>query len=157
VLVGVEEEHHERQVVVELKQAQVRVVDARQPNPDELIAEVFNAVKTNNLLVEIPAVTSGDAAEGDHQGLAGLPGQLAGLAVAGQPAAAGHLARRRPAPAAGRPAPLPFLGRYRPTRPQRHRRRDQTAAQLAHELLRSQKSRALPRAGAHGGPLTPPA
>jgi hypothetical protein len=93
-LVRVQEEHHEGQIEVEFEQVQIRAVHARQANPYELVGEVFDAIETNNLLVEIPAVASGDAAEHQHDRFAGLAREPLALFVTGQPTLLGQLERR---------------------------------------------------------------
>jgi hypothetical protein len=69
--VGVEEEDHEGQVVVELEEAEVGVVDSGQPDTDELVGDVFDAVETDNLPVKLTTVRSGDAPHDHHDRLAG--------------------------------------------------------------------------------------
>jgi len=88
-LVGVQKEDHEGQVVIELEEAQVGEVDAREANADELFGLGLDLVETDNLPVKFMAVRSGDAAEDDHEGLAGAAGGVEASLVAGQPAVLG--------------------------------------------------------------------
>jgi hypothetical protein len=62
---GVEEEHREGQVVVELEEVQIEVVDARQPDADEALGDVFDLLQTDNLPVKLTAGRSGLAAQHD--------------------------------------------------------------------------------------------
>jgi hypothetical protein len=96
--VGIEEEDHEGQVVVELEQVQVEVVDARQTDPDELVSNVFDLFETDNLPVKKMAVRSRDAAHDDHQWLAAFARPVLPLLQAGEPAVACRLCRVAPAP-----------------------------------------------------------
>jgi hypothetical protein len=82
---GVEKEHDEGEVVVELKQIQVEIVDARQPNADELVGGVFDSLETDNLPVEIIAVNSRHAAQDRHERLARLFRLGLALGEAGDP------------------------------------------------------------------------
>jgi hypothetical protein len=68
---SVQEEDHERQVVVELKQIQVCVVNSGESNPYELAGELFEALETDNLPVKFPTGRSWHAAYHDHKRLAG--------------------------------------------------------------------------------------
>jgi hypothetical protein len=70
-LVGVQEEHHEGQVVVEFKQVQVHRIDACQPNPNELVGDFFDALQTDNLPVKIMTRRSRHTAQDHHERLAG--------------------------------------------------------------------------------------
>jgi hypothetical protein len=70
---GVQEEHHQRQIVIEFKKIEVLVIDARQADAHELIREVLDALQTDNLPVELSAGASRHTAHHYHQGLAALP------------------------------------------------------------------------------------
>jgi hypothetical protein len=95
---GVQEEDRERQVVVELEQAQVQVIDAGQPDADEVVGDPLKALQTDNLPVKLPAVRSGHAAQDHHERLAGLPGPGLPLLQAGQPPVPRGLRIAEPSP-----------------------------------------------------------
>jgi hypothetical protein len=95
---GVQEEDRERQVVVELEQVQVEVIDAGQPDADELVGDVVDALQTDNLPVKFAAVRSGLAAQDHHERLAG-PARLGlPLLQAEKPAVPGGLRTAEPPP-----------------------------------------------------------
>jgi len=75
LFLGIHEEDHERQVVVEVEQIQVQVVDARQADPDELVGDVFDVLQTDNLPVKFMASRSRLAADDDHERLAAFARQ----------------------------------------------------------------------------------
>src|SRR5262249_44260371 len=85
-LVGIEEEHHEGEVVIELEEVQIEVVDARQADANELISQLFDLLQTDNLPVENVAIDSRHTAQDDHQGFAGLPRLCPALVEAEGPA-----------------------------------------------------------------------
>jgi hypothetical protein len=85
LLVRVQEEDHERKVVIELEQFQVDVVDAGQPDADKPIGEVFDARQTDNLPVKITAARSGHTPHDDHERLAGRSRLSLARAQAEQP------------------------------------------------------------------------
>jgi hypothetical protein len=87
--VGVQEEHRQGQVVVELEQIEVNVVNAGEPDADEVVGKILEALETDNLPVENMAGDSRHAAQHDHQRLAGLPRSLFAGTQAGQPAVPG--------------------------------------------------------------------
>ncbi len=71
--VGVEQEHGERLVVVELEQRQVEAVGRDDADADELVQQRPDAlVLVDQVVVELDALLAGDAAEHDQQRLAGL-------------------------------------------------------------------------------------
>ncbi len=61
------------------------MLDLRQSDEYEVISEIADLVKTNNLLVEFAAVQSGDAAEDDHDRLALLLSRRESTAVIARP------------------------------------------------------------------------
>jgi hypothetical protein len=129
--VRVKEKDHERQVVVKREQVQVGLVDARQTNPNESVREVFDAIQTNNLFVKALAVRSGDAAEDEHDRLAGLAGAVLGLPVIAQPAVPGCFLRRRSASS---------LCRSATNEKRRNRQREEADQGRSHENLRMGQS-----------------
>jgi hypothetical protein len=91
--VGVEEEVHQGEVIVEVEQIEIQVVDTRQPDANELIGNIGQSFESDNLPVEDATGRSRHAADGDHERLAG-PARL-GLSgfEAGEPAvSAAHVA-----------------------------------------------------------------
>ena len=72
----IQEEDHECEVVVEIKQIEVHIVDAGQPNSNELIGDIFDLFQTDNLPVKLSAVNSRDATKNHHKGLSALLGLL---------------------------------------------------------------------------------
>ncbi len=61
------------------------MLDLCQPDENEVISEIADLVKTNNLLVEFATVQSGDAAEDDHDRLALSLSRREGTAVIAGP------------------------------------------------------------------------
>jgi hypothetical protein len=78
-LILVQEEDHESEVVIELKQVQVHAVDTRQPNPHELVGDLADAFQTDNLPVKFSAIDSRHAAKHHHEGHAIFVGLLEAL------------------------------------------------------------------------------
>src|SRR6516162_7432047 len=72
VLLGVEEKDHEREVVVEFKQVQIKVVDARKANADELVGNAIQVCQTDNLPVKFSAGRSRQTPDNHHERLAAL-------------------------------------------------------------------------------------
>jgi hypothetical protein len=70
LFLGIQEEHHEGQVVVEFKEVQIQIVDPRQPDPHELVRDVLEVLQTDNLPVKFMASRSRHAANDNHEGLA---------------------------------------------------------------------------------------
>jgi hypothetical protein len=87
----VQEEDHKRQVVIEIEQIQVQLVDARQPDPDELVGNIFEAFQTDNLPVKFQARRSRHAAYDDHERFAALSRQVFALLKTGNPSVLGGL------------------------------------------------------------------
>jgi carbamate kinase len=52
LLFRVQEEDHEREVIVEFKQVQIDVLDPGQANPDKLVGKIFDPFQTDNLPVK---------------------------------------------------------------------------------------------------------
>ena len=86
MLFGVKEEHHHRQIEVEVEQVDVGVVDGRLPHTDELVGQILDPFQTNNLLVKFIALPSRDAAKHQHQRAVRFAGQRPGLVIVEQPA-----------------------------------------------------------------------
>jgi hypothetical protein len=124
----VQEKNHECQIVIELKKAQVRPIDARQPYPNEFVGEILNAFQTNNLFVKLLAIRSRDATKNDHQWFAGLTGDLLGLPVIAQPAFPGRRLFGQSSPP---------LRRHGTARQRGNRQSDQTNQHYFHETLRA--------------------
>jgi hypothetical protein len=61
-----QEEDHERQVVIEVEEVQVEVINARQPDADELLGDALEAFQTDNLPVEFAAGQSRLTAQDNH-------------------------------------------------------------------------------------------
>jgi hypothetical protein len=74
------------------EETQVEPFDARQPDAHELVSDVFDALKTDNLPVVLEAVNSRLAAQDDHERLARLPCLRLALGQAGEPAVPGRFA-----------------------------------------------------------------
>jgi hypothetical protein len=70
LLVGVHQQDYHGEIVIELEEAEIDGIDARQADADEFIGNVANAFQTDNLPVKLFAVHSGDAAQDNHQWLA---------------------------------------------------------------------------------------
>jgi hypothetical protein len=85
----IHEENHHGQVVIEFEQLEVGGVDAREPDTDELIGDVFDLLETDNLPVKLAAVNSRHAAHEDHHGLAGFLRQRLALGQGENPAVPG--------------------------------------------------------------------
>jgi hypothetical protein len=94
----IQEEDGEGQVVIELEEVQVEVIDAREPDADEALGDVFDLLQTDNLPVKLAAGRSRLAAQHHHQRLAALARLGLALFEAAQPAVAAAL---RPAPPLG--------------------------------------------------------
>jgi len=86
VFLGVEEKDHECKIIVEFKQIQIGIVDARQTHANEFVGHIFNLLETDNLPVKFAAVRSRDATDHYHNGLAALFRLRLALGEAGQPA-----------------------------------------------------------------------
>ena len=97
-----QEEDHERQVVVEFKEVQIQIIDTSQPNPYELVSNVFDALETDNLPVKFMASRSRHAPHHDHERFAARPRQ--GFAL---------LKIENPAVRASRLIPTPGLSQQR--------------------------------------------
>ena len=65
----VQEKDHHREVVVEFEQVKVDFVEASQPDANELVGEIFNAFKTDQLSVKLSASNSRVAPQNHHKWL----------------------------------------------------------------------------------------
>lgn len=84
--IAAHQKDHHGQIVVESKDREIDVLHVRQTDTYKFVGDVFDVFETNNLLVEIEAVASGDAAQDDHQRPIRPAGNFLGLVVVELPA-----------------------------------------------------------------------
>jgi hypothetical protein len=87
----IHEKDHECQIVIELKEIQVLIVDSRKTDANELVGDVFDTFKTDNLPVKLAARQSRRTTHDDHEGLAGFPGLFFALSKTCKPAMTGDI------------------------------------------------------------------
>jgi hypothetical protein len=67
LLLRVQEKDHKRQIIVELEEVQIRIIDPRQANPDEVIGDVLDPLQTDDLPVKFMASRSRHTTNDDQE------------------------------------------------------------------------------------------